>query len=98
MEYRAVASSLARVSPSAHTFDVGAYDPRAIARARSLWSDRMVDEYTSTTVFSALASQLVEANATLDTTAVALRMGHDEIVHAEMCGRVVIAMGGAARR
>jgi hypothetical protein len=97
-EYRAAAESLARVRPSTHVFDAGAYDPRAVARARALWSDRMVDEYTSTTVFSALASQLVEANATLDTTAVALRMGHDELVHAEACARVVVAMGGAGRR
>jgi hypothetical protein len=97
-EYRAVASSLARVRPSVHTFDAGAYDPRAVARARALWSDRMVDEYTSTTVFSALASQLVEANATLDATAVTLRMAHDELVHAEACAGVVVAMGGVARR
>jgi hypothetical protein len=58
----------------------------------------MVDEYTSTTVFSALASQLVEANATLDASAVALRMAHDELVHAEVCARVVVAMGGLGRR
>jgi hypothetical protein len=97
-EYRAVATSLARVRPTTHAFDAGAYEPRAVARARGLWSDRMVDEYTSTTVFAALASQLVEANATIDATAVALRMGHDECVHAEACGAVVAAMGGAARR
>ena len=98
VEYRAAASSLARVRPTAHAFDAGAYDPRAVARARALWSDRMVNEYTSTTVFAALAAQLVEANATLDASAVALRMAHDELVHAEVCAAVVTAMGGAARR
>jgi hypothetical protein len=97
-EYRAAATALMRVRPSAHTFDPHAYDPRAVARARSLWSDRMVNEYTSTTVFSALASQLVEANATIDTTAVTLRMAHDELVHAEACAKIVVAMGGVARR
>lgn len=97
-EYRAGAASLARVRPSTHAFDAGAYDPRAVRRARGLWSDRMVDEYTSTTVFTALASQLVEANATLDATAVTLRMAHDELVHAEACAGVVVAMGGVARR
>jgi hypothetical protein len=50
------------------------------------------------TVFSALASQLVEANATLDATAVTLRMAHDELVHAEACAGVVEAMGGVGRR
>lgn len=97
-EYKAAAQALARVRPTAHRFDAGAYDPRAVARARALWSDRMVNEYTSTTVFSALASQLVEANATLDATAVTLRMAHDELVHAEVCAGVVTAMGGVARR
>ncbi len=96
-EFRAAAASLTRVRPSAETFDASAYDPRAVARARAHWSKRMVDEYGSTTVFSALAVQLVEANATLDTTAVALRMGHDELVHAEVCGRVVQALGGVGR-
>ncbi len=98
VEYRAAAASLARVRPTAHAFDRSAYDPRAVARARALWSDRMVNEYTSVTVFSALAAQLMEANATLDTTAVTLRMAHDELVHAEACGGVVTAMGGTARR
>jgi hypothetical protein len=97
-EYRAAAASLARVRPTAHTFDAGGYDPRAVARARALWSDRMVNEYTSTTVFSALSSQLVEANATIDATAVTLRMAHDELIHAEVCAGVVTAMGGVASR
>jgi hypothetical protein len=97
-EYQKAAAQLSRVQASPHTFDAGAYDPRAVARARGFWSDRMVTEYTSTTVFSALASQLVEANATLDASAVALRMAHDELVHAEACARVVVAMGGKGRR
>ncbi len=97
-EYRAAASALGRVRTSPHAFDAGAYDPRAVARARAFWSDRMVNEYTSTTVFAQLASQLVEANATLDASAVALRMAHDELVHAEACARVVVAMGGVGRR
>ncbi len=97
-EYQKAAASLSRVRASPHAFDAGAYDPRAVARARAFWSDRMVTEYTSTTVFSALASQLVEANATLDASAVALRMAHDELVHAEACARVVVAMGGVGRR
>jgi hypothetical protein len=87
-----------RVRQPAGAFDLGAYDPRAVAWARSIWSDRMVNEYTSTTVFSALAAQLVEANARIDASAVAMRMAHDEFVHAEACARTVVAMGGVARR
>lgn len=97
-EYRELDRRIARVRPSEHRFDTSRWEPSAVARARSLWLDRMVNEYTSTTVFSQLAAQLVEANATLDTTAVALRMAQDELRHAEICGQVVRAMGGNARR
>ncbi|APR86425.1 Hypothetical protein A7982_11774 [Minicystis rosea] len=97
-EYRTLDERLSRVRPADLAFDAGAYDPRAIARARGLWLDRMVNEYTSTTVFSQLAAQLVEANASLDTTAVALRMAQDELRHAEICAGVVRALGGDARR
>ncbi len=97
-EYRALASSIARVRPSDVRFDRGAYDPRSVARARAHWSGRMVDEYTSTTVFTTIAAQLMEANAPLDATAVALRMGQDELVHAEACARVVTALGGKVSR
>jgi hypothetical protein len=97
-EYRDLDRRLARVAPVAVTFDARAYDPRSVARARGLWLDRMVNEYTSTTVFSQLAGQLVEANASLDTTAVTLRMAQDELRHAEQCAGVVRALGGEARR
>jgi hypothetical protein len=96
-EYDELVARLTRVSRADVRFDARAYEPGAVARARWLWRDRMVNEYTSTTVFSALAAQLVEANATLDTTAVALRMAQDELRHAEICGEVVTALGGAAR-
>jgi hypothetical protein len=76
------------------SFEVGAYDPASVREARARWKKRMIDEYRSTTVFSALVPQLVEANATLDTSAVVLEMAQDELRHAEICGRVVVAMGG----
>ena len=93
-EYRALATSIARVPPVDSSFDPSAYDRRSVARARAHWSARMVDEYTSTSVFGALDAQLMEANAPLDTTAVALRMGQDELIHAEACSGVVAALGG----
>jgi hypothetical protein len=54
-------------------------------------------EYRSTSVFSALTAQLMEAGASLDQTAVVLRMAQDEIRHAELCGEVVVALGGEVR-
>jgi len=97
-EYRTLAASLARVAPTDAPFDFRAYDPKSIARARVHWAGRMVDEYTSTAVFVALASQLMEANAPLDTTAVALRMGQDELIHAEACARILTLLGTSAAR
>jgi hypothetical protein len=94
--YRALAD--AACSRAEHgTFDARAYDPASVAEARARWKKRMLDEYGSTTVFSALVAQLVEANASLDASAVTLKMSQDELRHAELCGRVVAAMGGTSR-
>ncbi len=78
-------------------FDPREYDPISVRAARAHWQKRMVDEYASTTVFSGLYAQLVEANASLDMGAVVLRMAQDELRHAEICGRVALRMGGTNR-
>jgi len=93
-EYRAVVRGIARAPLAPPPFEAAAYDPSSIAAARAHWRKRMVDEYESTTVFSALAAQLVDAGATLDAPVVALRMAQDEFRHAEICGDVVVALGG----
>ena len=97
-EYRALASSIARVPVVDPAFDRDAYDPRSVTRAAEHWSMRMADEYSSVAVFGALATQMMEANAPLDTTAVTLRMAQDELIHAEACARVVAALGGNPTR
>jgi hypothetical protein len=94
-EYRALVSAQERIAPpTSITIDVAAYDPRSVAHAASHWRKRMMDEYASTTVFSQLMAQLVEANASLDASAVTLRMAQDEFRHAETCGRMTEALGG----
>ena len=97
-EYRELATRLERIDGASPAFDARAWDPSSIARVRAIWHDRMVNEYTSVTVFTQLAAQLVEANASLDHTAVTLRMAQDELRHAEICGEVVRAMGGRPAR
>jgi hypothetical protein len=96
-EYRAIAGAMLRCSRTVHTFDGRAYAPAALEAARKLWGVRMDAEYRSTSVFSALVAQLMEAGASLDATAVVLRMAQDEIRHAEVCGEVVVALGGEVR-
>jgi hypothetical protein len=98
-EYRAVCDALARAGTNANaTFDAKPYDTRAIERVRAMWLERMAFEHRSTTVFSYLAAQLMEANATLDAKVVMLRMAQDELRHTETCGRVVESLGGKASR
>jgi hypothetical protein len=96
-EYRAFVTATARVSTDPGVFDVAAYDPASVREASARWKRRMADEYASTTVFAGLVPQLVEANATLDASAIVMRMAQDELRHAEICGRVVTAMGGTPR-
>lgn len=95
-EYRALAAATSRTTAPRGAFRCADYDPASVREACARWKKRMVDEYASTTVFSALVAQLVEANATLDASAVALRMAQDEFRHSETCGQVVGAMGGSA--
>ena len=96
-EYRAITQATARIDRSYGELHPEAYAPESVRAACRHWRKRMIDEYLSTAVFSGLSAQLVEANATLDTSVVVLRMAQDEFRHAEVCGRVVVAMGGDPR-
>jgi hypothetical protein len=96
-EYRSIADAMMRCTRSVQSFDASAYDPAATEAALQVWIVRMDAEYRSTSVFSALVAQLMEAGASLDAVAVVLRMAQDEIRHAELCGQVVVALGGDPR-
>jgi hypothetical protein len=93
-EYRLIDDGIARTEILVKEFDASAYDPRAVEAARDAWTFRMGAEHRSTAVFGALALQLIEANAPLDSKVVMLRMAQDELRHTETCGRVVRALGG----
>lgn len=95
-EYRAVCEAMSRVQHKEVRFDAGAYDPRAVEKVREMWRERMAFEHRSTAVFSQLAAQLMEANASLDAKVVMLRMAQDELRHTETCGLVVEALGAKA--
>jgi hypothetical protein len=96
-EYATLREALARCGTSTDTFDPKPFDPRAVDAARAMWKQRMEVEHRSTTVFAQLASQLMEANASLDAKAVMLRMAYDEMRHTENCADVLSAMGVEAR-
>ncbi len=94
-EYRALRASLQRVEDDGAAFAAEAYDPAAVGRARAVWTTRTQNEYRSTFVFSALASQVLAAGASLEASAVTLRMAQDELVHAERCADVSVALGAS---
>jgi len=77
-------------------FDASFYDARIVARVASQWQLRMVFEHRSSTAFTQLATQLFEANATLDAKIVMLRMAQDELRHTATCASVIRALGGNA--
>jgi len=93
-EYHLVDDGIRRTEALVTTFDAGAYDARAVAVVRDGWSMRMAAEHRSTAVFGALALQLIEANASLDSKLVMFRMAQDELRHTETCGDVVRGLGG----
>lgn len=68
--------------------------PEALESARRFWRARMEAEHRSVQVFAQLGLQLLEANAPLDAKTVTLRMAEDELLHTEICGRVLEALGG----
>jgi len=96
-EWREYVQAIARCPRGESTLDRNAYAPDAVAIAREVWTARMVAEHRSTSVFAQMATQLMEANAPIDATAIVLRMAADELRHAEICGEVVRALGGDPR-
>lgn len=96
-EHRRVAAALERLEPRADLrFDPAPYPAEVVAKVREQWRTRMVFEHRSSTVFTQLAAQLYEANATLDAQLVMLRMSQDELRHTATCADVVRALGGEA--
>lgn len=93
-EHRRVAAALERIAPREVAFDASLYPAETVAKVREQWRTRMVFEHRSSTVFSQLAGQLQEANATLDAQLVMLRMSQDELRHTGTCAEVVRALGG----
>lgn len=91
--------ALDRVGPSAHRFDASLYAPEAVRTVAAQWRYRMAFEHRSSMVFSQLAAQLYEANASLDAKLVMLRMSADELRHTGTCAAVIEALepaGGVA--
>jgi hypothetical protein len=84
--------ALDRIAPSTLRFDRSLYSAEAIAVVAAQWRFRMAFEHRSSMVFSQLAQQLYEANASLDAKIVMLRMASDELRHTGTCAAVIEAL------
>lgn len=74
----------------------GTYSPELHERLVSMWRQRLAVEYRSSTIFTQLSVQLVEANAPLEMTTVMLSMAQDELRHAHGCREVLERLGHVA--
>ena len=91
-ESRSFDRALDRIAPSQHVFDASLYSPEAVRTVATQWRYRMAFEHRSSMVFSQLAQQLYEANASLDAKIVMLRMASDELRHTGTCAAVIEAL------
>lgn len=96
-EYRAATSALRRCEPRAVAFDPTPYAPELLDAASQWWRRTMRTEYESASVLTDLALQMRLIDAPLDVQAAVLRMAHDELRHAELCARVLEALGAEGR-
>ena len=69
-------------------------DPRERERGRRSFVLRTLDEQRSLLAFSELLAELCEAGAGIDVIGSLTRVVRDEAAHVELCGRVVLALGG----
>lgn len=70
------------------------YSPEELALAERTWRGRMVNEYSSASVWAGLVSQLMRANAPQELVQGAADAIDDELQHARQCAGVVLALGG----
>tara|TARA_R110002073_G_scaffold336365_1_gene532542 strand:+ start:10900 stop:11679 length:780 start_codon:yes stop_codon:yes gene_type:complete len=80
--------------PEPSLFEPQQYSPSSLKEAALFWQSRTVSEHRSISVFTLLAAQLIEANATLDAKTVMLRMAQDEVRHTELCAQFLAQLTG----
>jgi len=95
-ELATIEKGLARIAPSTAILDRSKWSERTLETLTAQWTARMAIEHRSSMVFSQLAQQLFEANATLDATIVMMRMAQDELRHTATCASVLSALGAPA--
>jgi hypothetical protein len=78
------------------SIDPSAYPKDLILAAQKGWTGAAFQEYRTGAACAAMLQSLLEARAPLDLIALATRFPLDEVVHAELCARFAMSIGGAA--
>jgi hypothetical protein len=78
------------------TLDPSRIDPAVLVSARRRWTELAFNEHRSIVLMSQLLQALGEAQVPLDLYSIACAFPLQELVHAEVCARVVSRLGGAA--
>ena len=69
--------------------------PKDVLAARVVWTRTAFSEYASAAAFAEIATASLHAAAPIDLIAAAGDFVIDELLHAELAGRIAIALGGA---
>jgi hypothetical protein len=78
------------------TLDVSGLEPHVLERARRRWTELAFNEHRSVILMAQLVQALGEAQVPLDLHSLACAFPMHELAHAEICGRLVSHLGGAA--
>ena len=71
------------------------YDDAVVHKARKIWTMAAFQEYRTGASVAFALQQLIDVRAPLDLIAVATRFPLDEVVHVELCSRLLHELGGA---
>lgn len=93
--HRRAVGDLERSLPWA-TLDPSRIEPEVLVGARRRWTELAFNEHRSVALMGQLVQALAEAQAPLDLCSIACGFPLQELVHAEICARVVTRLGGAA--
>jgi hypothetical protein len=71
--------------------------PEVVAVARRIWTEAAFQEHRTGAACAATLKAMISARAPLDLIAMASRFPLDEMVHVELCARLLGELGGAMR-
>jgi hypothetical protein len=80
------------------TLDASRYSEPLLAAAREIWTGVALSEYAAIAAFSEVVSALVEARVPLDLIGMTSDFLADEVYHVELVSRLLMQLGGAARK